>query len=426
MSAQFLLLAIPLALLLIGAPIGIALAATSAIYMLIVDVPLVAVAQRIYTSLDQFTLTAIPAFMLAGAIMEHAGISRRLVDFAMAGVGRYRAGMPKVTILTSMLFGGMSGAAAADSAAVGAVMVPEMERHNYPRPYSAALVAAASITAVLIPPSIPLVFYGVLASTSISQLLLAGAIPGLLAGSALMAVVHFQKEARAEVKPKGNGQSFLRTVWRALPVLALPGIILGGIFFGLVTATEAAVVAVAYALFLGCIALRSLKLADAGRLFGQTAVNSSTVMLLIALASVYSWILTRELIPQQIAEMVLSISQERWAILLLINLMLLIVGCLLDTGSAMIIFVSIFFPVIKDLGIDPVHFGVIMVFNLAIGMLTPPVGICLMVASSVSQVPVQKLVRPVLPFIGALLVVLGLVTYVPEVSLWLPSLSRGN
>lgn len=425
MNLQFLLIVIPVALLFIGAPIALSLAATAAIYMAIVDVPLVAAAQRIYTSLDQFTLTAIPAFMLAGAIMEHAGISRRLIDFAMAGVGRFRAGMPKVTVLTSMLFGGMSGAAAADSAAVGAVMIPEMERHNYPRPYSAALVAAASITAVLIPPSIPLVFYGVLASTSISQLLMAGAIPGLLAGLALMLVVHFQKEANHEAKSSVR-QPLLQTIWRALPVLALPAIILGGIFFGLVTATEAAVVAVAYALFLGCIGLRSLKPRDAGKLFGQTAVNSSTVMLLIALASVYSWILTRELIPQQIAEAVLSISHERWVVLLMVNILLLFVGCVLDTGSAMIIFVSIFFPVVKELGIDPVHFGVIMVFNLAIGMLTPPVGICLMVASSVSKEPMQKLIRPVLPFMGALLVVLALVTYVPEISLWLPSLSAGN
>lgn len=425
MNAQILLLAIPLLLLLLGTPIGVALATTAAIYMTIVDVPLVAAAQRVYASLDQFTLTAIPAFMLAGAIMEHAGISRRLVDFALAGAGRFRAGMPKVTVLTSMLFGGMSGAAAADSAAVGAVMIPEMVRHNYPRPYSAALVAAASITAVLIPPSIPLVFYGVLASTSISQLLLAGAIPGFLAGAALMAVVHFQKEARNETKQHAR-QSFLKTAWRALPVLALPAIILGGIFFGLVTATEAAVVAVAYALFLGCVGLRSLGWRPAARLFGQTAVNSSTVMLLIALASVYSWILTRELIPQQIASAVLSISHERWAILLLINVLLLFVGCLLDTGSAMIIFVSIFFPVIKELGIDPVHFGVIMVFNLAIGMLTPPVGICLMVASSVSREPMQKLIAPSLPFIGALMAVLMLVTYVPEISLWLPRLSRAN
>lgn len=425
MSAQSLLLAIPALLLLLGAPIGIALAATAAIYMSIVDVPVVAAAQRVYASLDQYTLTAIPAFMLAGAIMEHAGISRRLVDFAMAGAGRFRAGMPKVTVLTSMLFGGMSGAAAADSAAVGAVMIPEMVRHNYPRPYSAALVAAASITAVLIPPSIPLVFYGVLASTSISQLLLAGAIPGLLAGGALMLVVHFQKEARNELRHREH-QPFLRSAWRALPVLALPAIILGGIFFGLVTATEAAVVAVAYALLLGCVGLRSLGAGQAARLFGQTAVGSSTVMLLIALASVYSWILTRELIPQQIASAVLSISQERWVILLLINVMLLVVGCLLDTGSAMIIFVSIFFPVVKELGIDPVHFGVIMVFNLAIGMLTPPVGICLMVASSVSREPMQKLIGPSLPFIGALMTVLMLVTYVPEISLWLPRLSMAN
>lgn len=425
MNWQFLLVIIPVVLLFIGAPIALSLAATATIYMAIVDVPLVAAAQRIYTSLDQFTLTAIPAFMLAGVIMEHAGISRRLVDFAMAGVGRFRAGMPKVTVLTSMLFGGMSGAAAADSAAVGAVMIPEMERHNYPRPYSAALVAAASITAVLIPPSIPLVFYGVLASTSIGQLLLAGAIPGLLAGAALMIVVHFQKEADLEAKSNLR-QPLLQTVWRALPVLALPAIILGGIFFGLVTATEAAVVAVAYGLFLGCIGLRSLTLRDAAKLFGKTAVSSSTVMLLIALASIYSWILTRELIPQQIAEAVLSVSSERWIIMLMINLLLLLVGAVLDTGSAMIIFVSIFFPVVKELGIDPVHFGVIMVFNLAVGMLTPPVGICLMVASSVSGEPMQKLIRPVLPFIGALLVVLVLVTYVPEISLWLPSLSRGN
>lgn len=422
---QYLLVVIPVGLLLLGTPIAFSLAATAVVYMYIIDVPLVAAAQRVYTSLDQFTLTAIPAFMLAGALMEHAQISQRLIDFAMAGVGRFRAGMPKVTILTSMLFGGMSGAAAADCAAVGAVMIPEMVRHNYPRPYSAVLVASSAIIAVLIPPSIPLVFFGVLASVSISKLLLAGAIPGVLAGLALMLVVHFQKEARIEA-PSGARQPFLLTLLYALPALALPGIILGGIFFGFVTATEAAALAVAYALFLGCIGMRTLQWRDAAKLFGQTAVNASTVMLLIALASVYSWILTRELIPQQIAAALLSFSNERWAVLLLINAMLLVVGCVLDTGSAMIIFVSIFFPITQQLGIDPVQFGVIMVFNLAIGMITPPVGISLMVASSVSQEPMQNLVRPVLPFIGALVVVLLLVTFIPEISLWLPRWSSSG
>lgn len=425
MTAQWLLLIIPCICFIIGVPIALSLAGASMVYMFVSDVPLVAAAQRIYNSLDQFTLTAIPAFMLAGAIMDHAGISRRLVDFAMRGVGRYRAGMPKVTVLTSMMFGGMSGAATADSAAVGAIMVPEMVRHNYPRPYSAALVASSAICAVLIPPSIPLVFYGVLASTSISQLLLAGAVPGLLAGLVLMLVVHFQKESLSEIK-FADTRPLGPVVMKAIPVLVMPVIILGGIFFGWVTATEAAVLAVAYGLFLGCIGLRSLKASRAAKIFCQTAVDSSTVMFLIALASVYSWILTRELIPQQIAEAVMSLASEPWAVLLLINLLLLAVGCVLDTGSALIIFVSIFFPIAINLGIDPVHFGVIMVFNLAIGMLTPPVGVCLMVASSVSTVPMQKLIRPVLPYILALLALLMLITYVPEISLWLPRVSSAS
>lgn len=425
MTIQWLLLIIPAVCFIIGVPIGLSLAGASMVYMFVSDVPLVAAAQRIYTSLDQFTLTAIPAFMLAGAIMDHAGISRRLIDFAMRGVGRYRAGMPKVTVMTSMMFGGMSGAATADAAAVGAVMVPEMVRHNYPRPYSAALVASSAICAVLIPPSIPLVFYGVLASTSIDQLLLAGAIPGVLAGLLLMTVVHFQKESLSETKFEDN-QPLGPVIMKAIPVLIMPLIILGGIFFGWVTATEAAVLAVAYGLFLGCIGLRTLRIRDVAKIFCKATVDSSTVMFLIALASVFSWILTRELIPQQIAAAVMSLASERWSVLLLINMLLLVVGCVLDTGSALIIFVSIFFPIAMELGIDPVHFGVIMVFNLAIGMLTPPVGVCLMVASSVSRVPMQKLIRPVLPYILALLTLLMLVTYVPEISLWLPGISSAS
>lgn len=422
---EYLLLIVPLALLIIGAPIAIALLLTAALYMFLTDVPLVAAAQRVFTSLDQFVLVAIPSFMLAGAIMERANISQRLIDFAMSGVGHYRAGLAKVTVITSMLFGGMSGAAAADSAAVGGILIPEMVRHKYPRPYSSVLVGASAITAVLIPPSIPLVFYGAIASVSISKLLLAGAIPGLLVSAALVVVVHFQDKS-PERTAKDRTRSFFYRLVKAFPVLLMPLIILGGIFFGIVTATEAAVVAVVYGVFLGLMVLRTMNLKQLYNVFADTVVSSSTVMILIALASVYSWILTREQIPQEIAQWVLSLSDQKWVILILINLILLVVGCVLDTGSAMIIFVSVMFPVVTSLGIDPVHFGVIMVFNLAIGMITPPVGIVLMVISSVGKVPMQNLVKPLLPFFCVLLLLLMLITYIPSISLWLPSIAHAN
>ncbi|MEW6265740.1 MAG: TRAP transporter large permease [Thermodesulfobacteriota bacterium] len=403
-------------------PVAFCLGLSSLVYLLLFQpVPPIIIAQKMFTSIDSFPLTAIPFFILAGGLMETGGISRRLIDFANNLVGFITGGLAHVSIVASMFFAGISGAAAADTAAVGSVLIPAMSRRGYHLSFSAALQACAGTIGVMIPPSIPLIFYGVLASASISRLFLGGAIPGVIMGLTLMGVAYLMSRKRGYPREEFQGWRQLAVSFRRSSLaLLMPVVVLGGIIFGVVTPTEAAVLAVVYALLLGLVIYRELNVRRLYPIFVQAMINSTQVMFIISVASVFAWIITRELIPQQVAGLLGQVSTNPWVIMLIINVLLLIVGTFLDIGSSLIIFVPVLMPIVAKLGIDPVYFGVIMVVNLAIGMVTPPLGVCLFVACGIAGIDLETIARDLWPFLIGMIGVLFLITYVPGLVTWLP------
>lgn len=411
-------------LFILRTPIAFALGISALIYIVFYcPVSPVIVAQKMFTSIDSFPLTAIPFFILAGGIMEHGGLSKRLTDFGNSLVGFITGGLAHVSVVASMFFAGISGAAAADTAAIGSVMIPAMARRGYPPSFAAALEACAGTIGVMIPPSIPLIFYGVLASASITKLFLGGAVPGVIMGFTLMGISYaFAKKRGYPREPFQGFRSFWISFRRAFLALMIPVVVLGGIIGGIVTPTEAAVIAVVYALILGMVIFKELKTSDLYPILVRAMINSAQVLFIISVASIFAWVITRELIPHKIATLLTDFSSHRWVILLIINIILLIVGCFLDTGSALIIFVPVLLPLIEKLGIDLVYFGVVVVVNLAIGMVTPPVGICLFVSCSIAKIDLETISRAVYPFVIGMMGVLFLITYVPSLITWLPGL----
>jgi C4-dicarboxylate transporter DctM subunit len=411
-------------LFLIRVPIAFAMGASAALAMyFFYHVPLHMVPQLMFTSNDSFPLLAVPFFMLAGSLMEYGGISRRLVNFANASVGFIHGGLAHVTILASMFFAGISGAAAADTAAVGTLMIPEMKKRGYDPGFAAAVQASAGSIGVILPPSIPMVIYGVMSSTSIGALFLGGIGVGLLVGLSLMGLAYVISKKKGYLP--GEGFSWAR-VWttfkEALWALGMPLIIVGGIMSGVFTATESAVVATDYAILVGFFVYKELKLKDIPAIFSKAAMTSALVMFIIANASVFGWVLAFEQIPQEITQFFISLTDNRILLLLIINLLLLIVGTFIETASALIIFVPLLIPLIPYLGIDPVQFGVLMVLNLAIGMLTPPMGICLIVSCSIAGVTMEHVSKAVFPFVLIMLLDLLIVSFVPFVTTYLPGL----
>ncbi len=405
-------------------PIAFALGLSALGYLTFFSpVSLTLIPQKMFTSIDSFPLTAIPFFILAGGLMEAGGISRRLVDCASSLVGFIAGGLAHVSVVASMFFAGISGAAAADTAAVGSVLVPAMAKRGYDLPFAAALVACAGTIGVMIPPSIPMIFYGVLASTSIGRLFIGGAVPGVIMGVTLMAISYVIARRRGYPREPFPGvRRAAQSFGSAFLALLMPVMVLGGIIAGIVTATEAAVVAVVYALILGMAVYREIRPADLYPILVQAALGAAQVLFIISVASVFAWVITRELVPQKVGALLLQVSDSPAVILLLINLILLVVGTFLDIGSAMIIFIPVFVPIVTQLGIDSVFFGVIMVVNLAIGMVTPPLGVCLFVACSIARIDLEAIARDLWPLLAGMVAVLLLITYVPSLVLWLPNL----
>jgi C4-dicarboxylate transporter DctM subunit len=403
-------------------PIAFAMGISAALAMVFFyHVPIAVAVQQMFTSNDSFPLLAVPFFMLAGSLMESGGISRRLVNFASALVGFVHGGLAHVTVITAMFFGGISGAAAADTAAVGAIMIPEMKDRGYDPGFASALTASAGSLGVIIPPSIPMVIYGVMGGTSIGALFLGGILVGALAGLSLMTVAYVISLGRG-YQPEGGFSIalVLKTFKEALWALGMPLVIVGGIMSGLFTATESAVVATDYALVVGFFVYRELKLKDMLGIFVKATITSSLVMFIIANASLFGWVLAFEQIPQAITQAFLSITSNPIALLLIINLLLLILGCFIETASALIIFVPLFFPLIPHLGIDPVQFGVLVVFNLAIGMLTPPMGICLFVSCSIAEISLERISWAVIPFLLVMILDLIIISFVPFFTTFIP------
>ncbi|MGI9548025.1 MAG: TRAP transporter large permease [Flavobacteriaceae bacterium] len=380
-------------------------------------------AQRMATSLDSFTLLAIPFFILAGQVMNRGGIAVRLINFAKALIGPLPGGLAFVNIIACMLFGAISGSAVAAASAIGGFMNPQMEAEGYDKPFSAAVNITSATTGLIIPPSNILIIYSLASGgVSIAALFLAGYIPGMLIGLALMLVAGVYSVYKKYPTAKFVTITvFLRRFLDALPSLFLLVVVIGGIVAGYFTATEASGIAVVYTFTLAFI-YREIGIKDIKPILLETIKTSSIVLLLVATSIAMSWVMSYEQIPQGLTTILLGISNHPIIVLILINLILLFVGVFMDITPAVLIFTPIFLPIVTDLGYDPVHFGIIMIMNLCIGICTPPVGSVLFVGCSVAGLSIQKVLRPLLPLFVAMLVVLLLVTYVPELSLWLPSL----
>ncbi len=412
------------ALLAIGVPIIFVLGVSGMVYVYLAGLPLVLVPQRLFVGLNSFLILAVPLFILAGNIMNASGITGRIVGFSNLLVGRVRGSLAYVTIVATMFFAGITGAGAADTSAIGAIMIPSMITQGYEPEYAAAITAVGAVVGPIIPPSIAFVIYGAMADVSIAGLFLAGFIPGILC-SLLMALVIW-RHARARNFPVREAAvasgDFFGTSARALPGLLMPLIILGGILGGVFTPTEAAAAGVLYAVLVGFFIYRELTLAKLWAILRDTAIMAGGVMLIVANASLFSWILAADRVPQLVADLITGISRETWVILLLINLVLLFVGCIMETLAAIIILTPVFLPLIKGLGIDPLHFGVIMTVNLCIGLVTPPVGVNLFVAGGIAKVTLEKISAAAWPFILATLVGLAITTYWPSLILCVPRL----
>jgi len=411
----------------INTPIAIAIGISSVItIMLQGDFPLMMVAQRMFSGTDSFHLMAVPLFMFAGVLMEAGGISRRIIDFANALVGWLPGGLAAVTIVSAMFFAGISGSAAADAAAVGAILIPAMKKSGYDSDFAAAVQASGGSIGVIIPPSIPMIIFGFLTGASIGQLFAAGIFPGILIGLSLILVSTLisLKYGYSATAPFSTIQLWL-TFKRALLAMGAPVIILGGILSGVFTATESAAVAVIYALLVGMFVYRQIKIRDLFALFRDGAVTSAIVMFIIAMASIFSWIAAIEDIPAQLAGGLLSLSENPVVLLLLINLVLLIAGTFVETTAALILLVPMITAMQPALNIDLIQLGVIVVTNLAIGMLTPPMGICLIVSCSISGDSLGAVSRRVLPFLAILIVDLLIITFYPPLTMWMAGVVAG-
>lgn len=416
-------------LLVIGVPIAFVLGIATSIYLLTSGIaPLSVVPQRLFAGLDQFVLMSIPFFILSGALMNEAQLTRRLVQFANHLVGRWRGGLAQVNVLSSMFFGGITGAATADVAALGPILIPAMEKQGYRRDFATAVTVASSLCGPLIPPSIPMLVYGVSSGTSIGALFLAGATPGVAVGLALLVLNRYLLRAMPLMPVRDEGLTwavrateFLASFRIALLALLMPVIIVGGVIGGIVTPTESSVVAVLYAMVVG-FAMRTLRVRAMWKLMAMAAITSATIMLIVAAANLLGWVLAFERIPQAVADGFLAITDNRWIFLLLVIVLLLIVGLFLETSGAIIILTPVLLPAALAYGFDPIHFGVILVFGLVIGLLTPPVGLCLFIGCSVGNVTIEQLTRALLPFLAVIVLVYVVFAYVPVASLWLPRL----
>ncbi len=414
-----------LILLALGVPIAFGIGIATAITM-IVSIPagpaLTTVEQQMATGLDSFALLAIPFFVLAGQLMNRGGIARRLIDLAKALVGFLPGGLAYVNIVAAMLFGAISGSAVAAASAIGGVMTPRMAEEGYDRSFGAAVNITSSTTGLIIPPSNILIVYSLASGgASIGALFVAGYIPGMLVGLALMVtagIFAFRNKYPTSERP--SLRHLVVSFFDALPSLLLLVVVIGGIIAGIFTATEAAAVAVLYAFVLSFI-YREIKVSELPRILLDTSVTTGIVMLLIATSIGMSWILAYENIPQNVSAALVALTESKIVILLIINLLLLFVGTFMDMTPAVLIFTPIFLPVVTNLGVNPIHFGIMMVLNLCVGVCTPPVGSVLFVGCGVANVTIVQVIRPLLPMFLAMIVVLLLVTFIPALSLWLPS-----
>jgi len=415
-------------LLVLGVPIAISLGVASSVVLFTSGkVSSSFIPQGLVTSIDSFPLMAVPFFILAGDLMSQGGLSSRLLNVGKVLFGRYNAGLAIIAVATCMFFGAISGSGPATVAAVGSILLPAMAKDGYRPVFSTSLVASAGSLGVIIPPSIPMVIYAASANVSVTGMFLAGIIPGMLIGLALMMYAWIQARREgvgADATRYTPGEAWA-VVWDAKWALIVPVIILGGIYGGIFTPTEAAAIGVIYGLVVGLFVYRELRLIDLYRVFAQSALTTGSVMLIVGAATIFGRVLTIERIPVLLAEAMVDLVSSPLALLMLVNLLLLVVGTFMETLAAIIILTPILLPVAMAMGIDPTHFGIVMIVNLGIGMVTPPLGMNLFIGSKVGNVPLEQLMRGALPFVLVMLVTLALITYLPALSLALPTWVAG-
>jgi TRAP-type transport system large permease protein len=426
MDSLVLFLAVFFILLAVGVPVGFSLGSTMVFLVVFKSsLPLMIVSQQMIIGADNFTLIAIPFFILAAELMGCGGIAHRLIDFVNSVVGWIRGGLGLVNVGTNMVLAGLSGSSVADAALTSSFFIPTMVRRGYGPAFSAALTAAASVMGIIIPPSIPMILLGLITGQSVLSLFLGGVVPGVLIGLSLMGVTYrlarkrgYPAESRVPVREVWR--RFRATLWATL----YPVIIIGGILGGVFTLTEASVVAVVYALVVGSLVYRELTFKGLYTSMKNAAITASLIMFIAATASGVAWFLNSERVPQMIATFLSQLTRDPLTFMLIINVFLLIVGCVMDLTPALLILGPILYPVSKQYGIDPIYFGVVMVVNLAIGLVTPPVGNCLYIATAVAKVPVTEVINEIWPFLVALIAILFLITFFPFLITWLPTALR--
>jgi C4-dicarboxylate transporter, DctM subunit len=409
--------------LILSVPVGISLGLAAAVYLIGADIDLSVVPQFMFAGMDSFVLLCIPGFVLAGNLMNGGGITDQIVRFGNAVVGHIRGGLGLANVLGSMIFAGISGTAVAETASIGSVMIPAMRKSGYDAPFAAAVTAAASTVGPIIPPSVPMIIVGTLTGLSVGKMFLAGAVPGILLGLGMMVTVFILSRQRGY--PKGAWGGFrhvLATSKGAFWALLMTAVILYGIVGGLFTPTEASIVSALYAFVVGLFIYKGFKLKQVPALLLESAIGSGALILLVGLANVFGWILTSEQIPQAIADAMLSVTTNKYLIIILINILLLIVGTFMETIAALIILFPPLLAVAVKVGIDPIHFATFAVLNLMIGLTTPPVGVCLFVAANIAKISLSEISKAIWPFLVCNLIILFLVSFVPEISLWLPNL----
>jgi len=413
-----------LLLLVIGVPVAISLAGSSLIYVILEGVqPHLVVLHRMIGGIDSFPLLAIPFFIMAGSLMNSAGITNRIYDFALALVGWLKGGLGHVNIVGSVIFAGMSGTAVADAGGLGNIEIKAMRDHGYSVDFSVGITGASSTIGPIIPPSLPFVIYGVMANASIGKLFAAGVIPGLVMALTMMIMVTYYAHTRGWHRDaKFSIVALWQTFKRAFLPLLTPIILVGGMTTGVFTPTEAAIAATVYAIVLGMAVYRTLSLKKLIKVSMETAETTALILLIVAGASIFGYLITLTKVTDNVSALVLSITTRPWAILLLVNIFLLIVGCFMETIAAITILVPVLLPLMDKIGVDPVHFGLIMVLNLMIGLLTPPVGMVLYILARVAGISFERATKACLPFLIPLLVSLALVTYWPSMVMFLPNL----
>jgi tripartite ATP-independent transporter DctM subunit len=409
----------------LGMPVVFSLMISSLVYLLLAGIDPRIVIQKMVMGPDSFVLLAVPFFILAAQIMNSTGVTKRIFRFASTIVGHFPGGLAHVNIVDSMIFAGMSGSAIADASGAGLMEIEAMVSQGYAKSYATAVSAASSTIGPIIPPSIPMVIYAVIAEASVGKLFLGGIIPGILMGLAMMVITHFIAKKRGFYRDRrATLKEFFDAFKGAFLAILTVVILLGGIYTGIFTPTEAAAIAALYALFLGTVVYRELGLRDVFQIFSRIVISCGFITFIISTSAIFSWIIAREQVPQRLATIMLSLTTSKPLILLFMNILFLLLGMVMDVNAIMLIFLPIVLPVVKSVGVDLVHFGVVVVLNLMIGLLTPPFGMLLFLLNGLTKVPIEEIVREAFPYIMVLIFVLFLITYWEGLVMFLPNLWR--